>query len=157
MTRPEQSPSDAQLDALELGLRGLAARHDPPPVTVFAQGAAALAMRDLDAELAALVADSFDDQLTGTRAGGATRLLTFAAPGVVLELQVSGTGAGRRLVGALEADGDYQLRLEHRGGSVDLTRDDYGRFHLDGLPSGPLRVHLHAAGGRSVRTSWVIV
>ena len=157
MTRPEQPPSDAQLDALEQGLRGLAARHDPPPVTVFDQAASALAMRDLDAELAALVADSLDDQLTSTRAGGATRLLTFAAPGVVLELQVSGTGAGRRLVGALEVDGAYQLRLEHRAGAVDLTRDDYGRFQLDGLPSGPLRVHLYAAGGRSVRTSWVIV
>jgi hypothetical protein len=157
MTSREQRPSDAQLDALEEDLRGLAAHRDPPPQSVLQQASSALAMRDFDSELAALVADSFDDQLADVRDQGVTRLLTFEAPGVTLELQVSGVGDRRQLIGALAGDGDYRLRLEHPAGSVDLTPDSYGRFHVDGVPSGPLRLQLDVAGARSVRTTWVLV
>ena len=43
--------------------------------------------------------------------GRATRLLTFEAPGLILELQVSRTGDRRALVGALAGGDDYRLRL----------------------------------------------
>jgi hypothetical protein len=157
MTSREQTPTDAQLDSLEERLRGLAARQDPPPDTLLAQASLALAMRDLDSELAALVADSFDDQLVGVRDLGATRLLTFEAPGLIIELQVSRAGDHRSLVGALAGDADYRLRFEHPSGSVDVTPDRHGRFRVDDVPPGPLRVALEVAGGRSVCTAWVVV
>jgi hypothetical protein len=157
MTGHEHTPSDAQLTAVEERLRGLVAEHDPPPDALFVQASAALEMRDLDGELAALVADTVSEQLTALRGERAARLLTFEAPGLTLELQVSTDGDQRQLVGALESSGDWRLRLEQPDGMMELTPDVYGRFHVDNVPAGPLRLHIDGAGSRSVRTTWVVV
>jgi hypothetical protein len=147
-------------DELEQRLRSLAGEADAPPAFVLEAARAALSMRDLDAELAELVADSaVDDPTVLTRAVTAdVRMLSFECGDVAVELDVETDPLSRlvRLSGlAVGAVGAMTLvRAEER---VTLDLADDGRFVLDSVAPGPLRLEFTTPDGRRVTTSWVHV
>ncbi|MEO7980856.1 MAG: hypothetical protein ABI807_08205 [Sporichthyaceae bacterium] len=168
MDGPDRALTDGQLDGLLLRYRELVAQRDPVPGPVLDGAVLAFGWRDPDAELAELVADSLvPERLAAVRGGNGIRLLTFDASGVVIELQVSRPRddmAGhlrspalpqRQLEGHVAGAGaGFTASLQHRGGDLAVEPDEHGRFQLDALPAGPLRLRLHTAG-RAITTTWL--
>ena len=147
-------------DELERRLRALATEADPPPALVVESAKAAFALRDLDAELAELVADSaVDDPAVLTRAVVSdVRMLSFECGDVVVELDVEADPLSRRvrLSGlAVGAVGVVTLVRSDGRSTVDLA--DGGRFVADDVEPGPLRLELTTPDGRRVTTSWIHV
>jgi len=144
-------------DALEAKLRSLSTELDPAPELVVASAKAAWELRDLDCQLATLVADSWRDAPTvATRDGtGTLRMLTFTSEGASIEVDVESdpvTGA-RRLRGFVTgAEGD--LLVESGGARVVVPILD-GQFDVEGLAGGPARLSAVGADGARIVTTWV--
>jgi len=143
-------------------LRAVAARADPVPPHVVQAALASLSWRDPDAALAQLVADTL---VTGTpagvRGGGAPRLLTFATDEVTIEVEAGPTEHGLRLVGQIVPPGPATVRVDHRGGSTTAEADHLGRFMVDGIAPGPVRLTCAPASNDGdaapTRTSWTLL
>jgi len=145
-------------------LRRIARDIDPVPDEVFAAARAAIITRDLDAELAALVADSaaLEDELryepvrTAPAEAADTRLLSFDGGGVRVDLEVSGQADQLTVVGQLIGAADRGCVLEQSDGRVhDVEVDSLGRFVLTGVTPGPARLRFRSASGGPVSTPWV--
>jgi hypothetical protein len=145
-------------EALLEELRGAARRFDPPPPPVLEAARASLTWRTVDAELAALRFDSVVDQaLAAVRSAEGPRLLTFAAPGLSIEVQVSPVGSRRQLVGQLVPAQPARIDVRHAGGVTTVRADQLGRFDVDAISAGPvsLRCHLGDAPSPPVVTEWI--
>jgi hypothetical protein len=141
-------------------LQGVITQADPVPAHVLDAARAVFGMRDLDEELAALVADSASGLggLALVRAELVTRLLSFEAEdGVGVELELTTTGGTLDAQGQVVGDLQGDVVLEHAGGVQHVTADDLGRFEVRGLPSGRLRLRWRSAAGRRTTTVWVDV
>jgi hypothetical protein len=151
---------NADLDNLRRIVRDV----DPVPDEVFAAARAAIITRELDAELAALVADSaamedelrFDPVRTASTEAADTRLLSFDGGGVRVELEVSGPADQLMVVGQVTGAADRGCVLEQADGRVhDVELDSLGRFLITGVTSGPARLRCRSASGGRVSTHWV--
>jgi hypothetical protein len=149
-------PLSADDDELLSRLGPVLAAVDPVPPLVTAAARSAWELRALDAELAELVRDSADESagLAGVRGVSAPRLLTFEVAGGSLEVEVSGSGARRRLVGQVSGAPVTGLVLEVPGERTPWPVDEQGRFSGE-APAGPFRLRVQLAG-REVATSWVL-
>jgi hypothetical protein len=139
-------------DELLEELRAAAEQADPVPDLVLRQARAALATRDLDAELAELGFDS-DLAEAGSVRGGDVRLLSFDSARVSVELQAEydedrvtlrGLVTGATGDAVIEAAGERHVR--------PIAPD--GWFTATGLPRGATRVRVTAADGTTVTTGW---
>jgi hypothetical protein len=139
-------------------LRAAARRFDPPPESVLEAARASFTWRTIDAELAALEFDSAVDlAATAVRSGEGPRLLTFAAPGLNIEVQVSPAGSRRQLVGQLVPAQPARIDVRHAGGVTTVRADQLGRFDVDAISAGPvsLRCHLGDAPSPPIVTEWI--
>ena len=131
---------------------------DVPPAHVVELAKQLYGLRNLDAELAALTADSaVDPAVVAVRDGGAaTRLLTFETPDLAIEIEVSGTGRFRRVLGQLEPPGPavIEIRQPSTPRSRRVDADERGRFVIERVEPGPVSLTCHRAGGRPVSTEW---
>lgn len=140
-------------------LEDLAQDLDPVPAGVSEAARASYSWRSIDDELARLSYDSLldADLLADVRAGGAAgRQLTFEAPHLVLEVEVT-DGRTKSLTCQVVPPQPAALELRHREGCIQLGSDGYGTFHLASLPKGPISLRCvpdHQQIG-SVATSWV--
>lgn len=154
-------------DELIGALRRVAAEADPVPDDVIAAARAALGTRDLDAELAVLVADSasaaggaelaFEPVRTAAEPVPDSRLLTFRGGGIELDVEVSGQGPVVDLVGQLTGGTAGECVLEHPGGRYPLDPDPLGRFLITGVRRGPARIRCRTVTGAPVLTAWVTI
>jgi hypothetical protein len=147
-------------EALLAQLRSLARETDPPPALLQEAARAAYTWRTVDRELAELVFDSAEEALTGIRAEGGPRLLTFAATATEVEVQVSETPGGRRLVGQVVPPQQGRIDVRHRDGVAHAVADTLGRFSADGIPAGPVSLRCvlgEAEDARVVDTDWLTV
>ena len=151
---------NADLDNLRRIVRDV----DPVPDEVFAAARAAIITRELDAELAALVADSaamedelrFDPVRTASTEAADSRLLSFDGGGVRVELEVSGQADQLMVVGQVIGAADRGCVLEQADGRVhEVELDSLGRFLITGVTSGPARLRCRSASGGRVSTHWV--
>ena len=151
---------NADLDNLRRIVRDV----DPVPDEVFTAARAAIITRELDAELAALVADStamedelrFDPVRTASTETADTRLLSFDGGGVRVELEVSGQADQLTVVGQLLGAADRDCVLEQADGHVlHVELDSLGRFLITGVTSGPARLRYRSESGGRVSTPWV--
>lgn len=152
-------------DTLEHELRLAAAgKGDGVPPLTLAAARSAFTWRTVDDELARLGYDSAlaTGTLVGIR-GEEARLLTFEAPDLAIDVEVSEKPAGRSVLG--QASGLIErLQLQRpdrdRSADVDLEVDATGSFHADGLAPGPVRLRclLASAGNpRIISTEWVTI
>lgn len=153
--RDDLSPADLELLAR---LARVAAVIDPEPPHLRELGRAALSVRRVDAELAALVADS--QLMTGAvRSTGLDnpRVLTFRLAGVLVEVQISQSPKGRQLIGVLEGldrGSADRVLLETAGNeSFSSPVDLLGRFEFAWVGRGLVRLRV-LAGGADVTTEW---
>lgn len=149
-------------DVLLFSLRTIASgRAEAAPPMSRAAARAAFTWRRVDDELALLGYDSALEATTGVRGGD--RLLTFAAPGVTIDLEVVDVGGSRALVG--QATGSVRTLEVQRpstdGEDLSLTVDEHGGFRAEGVDPGVLRLRClldeNAGGPRIVSTEWVAI
>lgn len=155
-------------DALVAELRRVAAEIDGPPSGVSSAARAAITARDLDGELAVLIADSraaadadalayepARADIDGAQGGW---MLSFAGGGVQVDMEV-GDDCGRvRLVGELAgvlADECYLVFAD--GERRRLEVDDLGRFVVEDARHGPIRLQCMSTDGIRVTTAWVTI
>jgi hypothetical protein len=147
--------SDDSDDQLAGTLTGLIADLDPVPPQVLAAASGSLAWRDPDAALAVLIADSATAEPAGIR-GEPPRLVTFEAGDVTVDLEVT-THTGRvRAVGQLAPPQPAQVSIEHLRGAAQVVADRLGRFVVEDLPVGHLRVRVTGADRRAICTEWFV-
>jgi hypothetical protein len=142
-------------DELMDRLRRIAADVDGAPELVAESARAAFSTRRLDDELAELLHDSDLAPSAGVRGQSGPRLLSFEVGDVSLAIQVD-EAQGRLALGGIVVGAVGEAEIETTTtGSRTAPIDDRGWFRMDGLPSEPLRVRVHAADGRSVTTGWI--
>lgn len=137
-------------------LREIAGRRDPVPPAVLAAARASLAWRDPDAALATLVGDSLD-RLVSVR-GGTPRLLTFLGGALTIDVQVTTRTGGVEVAGELDPAVPARVVVESPGGSHETTADAQGRFRVEGITPGPVRLRCEPEAEGTfapVRTEWV--
>lgn len=143
-------------DELIERLRRIAEEIDAPPELVAETARAAFSTRRLDEELAELLRDSDQatSQLVRGEAGG-PRVLSFETPAVSLELQIE-EAAGRITISGVVTRLSGEATIETTTGEPRTVQiDESGWFRVEDLPTGALRVHVTAADGRAVATSWI--
>jgi hypothetical protein len=144
-------------DQLIAELRRVVGTVDPVPEGVLAAARAAMAARDLDGELAELVADSGTRVPAGSVRGGTPRrLLSFACGEVQIDLEIT-VGSDRLvgIIGQLSGGSNDDCALEYPAGRQPVSLDSFGRFAVAGARCGPVRVRCRSAAGARVTTSWV--
>jgi hypothetical protein len=138
------------------------AEHDPVPADLAERCRAAFAMRDFDAQLAELVADSWSDDegLVGVRSATVLepeRLLTFQAGEIAVDVEVADDMVVGRIAplfgkGIVET---VSILAERRSSPVD----ERGRFVVEVPDGGPLfRLEFLLTDGEETRrivTAWV--
>lgn len=153
-------PLTAADQALLIRLGEVAGAVDPVPDHVLELGRAALALRDLDSELAELVADSAVE-LAGVRSGSTeTRLLSFEAGDLAVDVQVSTAGGGRMSilgqVVPVPAPAGGVIRLESQSGAMATSDlDSLGDFRFGIVPDGLIRLRVELPGATAVTTTWI--
>lgn len=146
--------------ALEDHLRAALAGADPAPERVRAAAIAAFTWRTLDAELAELTYDSTEDEPVpaGVRGAGGPRLVTFTAPELTVEVEVADRGRKRRVVGQVVPPAAGRVELRHAEGTLSAPTDELGRFLVDGVAPGPVRIRCEVGTSqRPVETDWIVL
>ena len=152
-------------DALLTELQGLLARVDPVPAQLLDQVRRSFCWRTVDAEVAELSFDSLVDRETvlSVRSGGdpalEPRMLSFGAvvDGADLSIEVEATAVAERqtLVGQIYTAGATAVGVEMGDGrSTEVPVDELGRFSVEPVPRGPVRLRVEQ-DGRVVHTTWV--
>jgi hypothetical protein len=164
--RSSDETDDPADDAMMVRLGALFEQHDAPPDLAIRLAEQSFGLRSVDAELAALVADSaVDEALIGVRGHdgpwdrAAPRLLTFEAGDLALEIAVERQNGRRRLLGQLLPAAP--ARIEVRQPSVVASRwsdaDERGRFTVEDVVPGPISVTCHRDGHPAITTEWTAV
>lgn len=147
-------PDDA---VLEEELRQIIERLDPVPGRLLAAAKDCFTWRTVDSDLAELVVDSAaEDHGVLVRGAGHSRLLSFEAPGLTVDVQVTGGGQARRILGQLSPPQSATVRIRQGSSVTDLDTDELGRFSGT-LHEGPFSLLCagSAEGSRPVVTDWI--
>ncbi|RRO13105.1 hypothetical protein EIL87_26025 [Saccharopolyspora rhizosphaerae] len=145
-------------------LRDLFQTCDPVPDRVLADSYAAVAMRApaRDRGELTLVGDSADERV-GVRTGGQQkRVLTFAMPGRVLEMDLAPTARGLVQVSGLVLNRSGQepptgeVVLRHPAGERSGELDRYGAFQVNDVPRGPLSVAFRPERAEPAIADWLV-
>lgn len=149
--------TDQANQELFAGLSRIADQIDPVPELTYELGRAAFEFRRIDAELVELVLDSAVDRksLAEVRGELNVRLLAFEAADLEVDLQVV-RQAGRRSMLGQVVGAVAQVRVETAEGVLTAAVDPHGRFQVDDMPAGRIRLQVDA-GGAAYVTSWVTV
>ena len=92
------------------------------------------------------------------RGGPEWRQLSFRASGLTIELEITGSGDHRRLVGQLIPRQSAVVDIRHGQSVITVEADTLGRFSADEVPFGriSLRCRLGPDTGQSlVVTGWI--
>jgi hypothetical protein len=145
----------------EAELRALFGRLDPVPPLLQDAARAAFTWRTVDAELAELMRDSAEVEEEGAllvRGADGPRQLSFESPRLGIELEVTATGPReRRLTGQLLPPAPATVTIERPGeDGLSVQADELGRFVLDGLRAGAVRLHV-ALRGAQIAIPWTSI
>lgn len=151
-----QVSGDCTDEALLGELRGVLAQVDPVPGYVLEAARAAFGVRDLDRELATLVADSAST--LGTRAPVRAlltlRTLSFEASETGVELELSAAGKRFDLRGQVLGGVRGPVMVDHSEGAAQAKADELGWCEVRGVSAGRLRVRWTDGAGRATVTAW---
>jgi hypothetical protein len=151
----ERDPDAELLDEL----RRILERADPVPPEVREFGRAALGWRRLDADLAELLEDSALDSVTHalTRSAGESRWLSFRSVDLAVEVELVCDGPRVRLLGQLEpapAGAAIEAQDAEAVAVGSVNADELGRFRLELVAEGRIRLRILREGAAPVETSW---
>ena len=151
-------------EALLGELGGLLSRVDPVPPELLDQVRRAFCWRTIDVELAELSFDSLvdADSALGVRGADAAlepRMLGFGAvvdgADLAIEVEVDRSTGHGVLVGQLWPAGASSVDVQSGDGqAITVPVDDLGRFRVDPVPPGPVRLRVQQ-GRHAVQTTWV--
>lgn len=154
-THPESELSGAAepLDGVDMAildaLREVQASMDPMPSGLVQRATFAVALAEVEAEIARLVVtDTSAGRLVGLRSGdpATARSITFATDDLTLTLMVGTAARGsRRLDGWLAGDGSAAMTtvgVRLVGRTLDTDISEEGRFGFDELPMGMAQVSI---------------
>jgi hypothetical protein len=133
------------------------------PPELIAAAVDAFAFRDLDAELAELAFDSLldADPATLVRSSPGRRLLSFTTAELAIDIEVTGAGPERQVMGQIMPPGPVTVQFRHRDGATTTTEaDDLGRFSAASLRPGPLSLRVSGTAGQArpaVVTDWLSI
>lgn len=141
------------------------ARLDPVPPQLLEEARRAFCWRTVDAELAELSFDSLVDRdaalavRAGTDLDLEPRMLGFGAvvdgEDLSIELEVTAAGGASCLVGQLwPAGADLADVQTGAGETATVPIDELGRFVVEPVPQGPVRLRIRHRD-RIVQTTWV--
>ncbi|MFF5296103.1 hypothetical protein [Paractinoplanes globisporus] len=136
------SEDEIPLDDLDLDILARIGRDDPPPADLDERVLFALALTDLDAEVARLAAGS----PALARAGEQARTVTFDAASRTVMITIVERGDNLVRVDGWLAPGAallVELRLPEPAAPRVVTADDTGRFVLDEVPHGLAQLLIH--------------
>jgi hypothetical protein len=136
------SEDEVPLDDLDLDILARIGRDDPPPADLDERVLFALALTDLDAEVARLAAGS----PALARAGEQARTVTFDAASRTVMITIVERGDNLVRVDGWLAPGAalvVELRLPEPAAPRVVTADDTGRFVLDEVPHGLAQLLIH--------------
>lgn len=138
-------------DPIFTDLKTMYERLDPPPAHLTDAMIAAVAAEDLDHEYELLFLVERSTQLAGTRGSGPLTV-EFAYDDVTVLIRVADAAEGtRRIDGWITPAADGSVRLVH--GDDELTADlTSGRFELDGVPTGLVRIWFDVDGRDDLAT-----
>ena len=145
-------------DELEQELRRAERLLDPVPARLIGGAVEMFGWRTIDAELAELAFDSADAQSAATvRGSDQPRLLTFGAGELSVELELTGTAAGRGITGQLIPGQQAGIEIRIGGQRYTATADASGRFEVTAPGSGPISLRFRLADPASpqIVTEWV--
>ena len=133
-------PSDPEIDGVDLDdldreILGRIAGDDPPPAGLDERVLFALALTDLDAEVARLAAA----EPVGARGGERARTITFDAASRTVMITILERADNLVRVDGWLAPGAalrVELRLPEPAGTRVVTADETGRFVFDEVPHG---------------------
>lgn len=137
-------------------VRGVIADPEPVPPEALVAAREAWTWRRIDAELAELVADSAAGAGVLVRGGESSRLLSFEVADVGIDVEVTSSPAGRRMIGQVMPGGGGRLVVRRAADSITVPVDDAGRFQVDAVPPGPVSLRWESpdlASG-AVETAW---
>ena len=142
-------------------LRQAAARIDPVPEAVLAAARDAFTWRTIDAELAQLTYDSLLDErpLAGVRGWG-PRTLSFSGGGITVEVEVAEHGRQRAIEAQLVPSRSAEVTVDHAGGRSVVRADELGRFAVDDVEAGRVRLRIRFDDRSRVpalHTEWISV
>ena len=159
MDHDNHSPAHQRDDAIVTALRRIAGTVDGPPPDVLEAARAAFLTRDLDAEIAGLIADSRTaaafEAARGDEPGQGQWLLSFEGGGIHIDLEIEDHHPDVRVVGQFSGVAVDDCELDTGGRAVRVDVDHLGRFIVPGLAPGPVRLRCRVAGDRRVTTTWV--
>jgi hypothetical protein len=147
-------------DELEAELRRLAAAREPVPAELVQAALDAFGWRDIDAELAELVYDSLADASGASLVRGSPgqRLVSFAVGGVTIDVEVTGAGPGRSVMGQIAPPRRATVDIRGPQDTVTVEADELGRFQSGPIPPGPASLRLRpppGGHGPAIVTDWI--
>jgi hypothetical protein len=143
----------------EARLRAIFTHLDPVPELLDEAARSAFTWRTVDDELAELMRDSADEEAGElVRGSSGPRQLSFESPRLGIELEVVATGPrSRRLEGQLLPPGSATVTVERPGEDpLSVQADELGRFSLDGLRAGLMRLHIMLRGAQ-IAVPWTTI
>ncbi len=148
-------PDDA---VLEEQLRQIIERLDPVPERLLATALNSYTWRTVDSELAELVFDSVaEDHGVLVRGTDNLRMLSFEARDLTVDVQVSGSGPARRIIGQLAPPQRATIQIRQGRETGHLETDELGRF-TGPLNDGPFSLLCTGTEGtQPVVTDWITI
>lgn len=146
-------PDDIEL---EEQLRHIAARVDRVPGRVLEAAVNSYTWRTVESDLAELVFDSLADNVAPVRGPEQARQLSYEATGLAIDVEVTGSGPERTIMGRLEPPQPASVEIRRGPDVTALDADEQGRFSGT-LRVGPfsLRCSTRADPDRPVVTDWI--
>lgn len=139
-TQPTGGQAHPDDEALLADLDRMIDEFDPPPANLVERIQFAIALEDLDVEVARW---EWVDSLAGVR-GGEGGTITFTVSDLTVMINLTKMGKLHRIDGWLVPAGQYSVEVrvaEH--GTSSTTADEGGRFVLDNVPRGTTQILVH--------------
>jgi hypothetical protein len=143
----------------EAELRAIFSHLDPVPQLLDDAARTAFTWRTVDDELAELMRDSAEEEAGAlVRGGSGPRQLSFESPRLGIELEVVATGPReRRLDGQLLPPATATVTVQRPGEDpLSVQADELGRFSLEGLKAGVMRLHVILRGAQ-IAVPWTTI
>ena len=132
-------------DALLVAVAAMLDAADPMPPGLVDRVRFAIELDDVDAELSRLVEMS---SLVAARSEEFTRLVTFQGDTLTIMVTLEqGADGTTRIDGWLTPAACRRVEVRCPAGPRSTESDDTGRFSLDAVPAGTVRLVVHDPGG----------